>query len=64
MVCMSGSLKCDCREQLDFAMDYIKDNDQGCGIVLYLPQEGRGIGLANKIKVYSVQEVSSLEPAY
>jgi len=45
-------------------MDYIKDNDQGCGIVLYLPQEGRGIGLANKIKVYSVQEVSSLEPAY
>ena len=51
-----GSLKCDCREQLQFAMDYIQHNTQKCGIIIYLSQEGRGIGLGNKIKVYSVQE--------
>lgn len=50
------SLKCDCRQQLDFAMDFIQSNPQQCGIIVYMPQEGRGIGLANKIKVYSVQE--------
>jgi len=55
-----GSLKCDCREQLDWAMEYIKDvkqNKAGMGMIIYLPQEGRGIGLANKIKAYSMQEI-------
>ncbi len=52
-----GSLKCDCKEQLDAAMDYIRDNPKGHGLVMYLQQEGRGIGLANKIKAYSVQEL-------
>eukprot|EP00457_Paulinella_chromatophora_P004216 gb/GEZN01004226.1/.p1 GENE.gb/GEZN01004226.1/~~gb/GEZN01004226.1/.p1 ORF type:complete len:559 (+),score=52.52 gb/GEZN01004226.1/:73-1677(+) len=54
-----GSMKCDCREQLDWAMDYIKDdqrNEMGCGMVIYLPQEGRGIGLANKLRAYQMQE--------
>lgn len=53
------SLKCDCREQLDYAMDYIKDRER-CpvgGMIIYMPQEGRGIGLANKIKAYSMQEL-------
>jgi len=49
-----GSTKCDCREQLQYAMDYIKTNAPG--IVIYLQQEGRGIGLANKIAAYSLQE--------
>jgi GTP cyclohydrolase II len=48
-----GSQKCDCREQLDYAMEYISQNK---GVVIYLQQEGRGIGLANKIAVYAAQE--------
>ncbi|KIZ05210.1 hypothetical protein MNEG_2749 [Monoraphidium neglectum] len=49
-----GSLKCDCAEQLQAAMEYIQLNPPG--IVIYLWQEGRGIGLANKIAAYKLQE--------
>ncbi|WP_302118131.1 GTP cyclohydrolase II [uncultured Limosilactobacillus sp.] len=49
-----GSLRCDCGPQLHEAMRRIEEN--GSGIIIYLRQEGRGIGLENKLKAYSLQE--------
>ena len=49
-----GSLRCDCGEQLHKAMELIEK--EGLGVIIYLQQEGRGIGLMNKIKAYKLQE--------
>ena len=49
-----GSLRCECGEQLERAMQLIED--EGRGIIVYMNQEGRGIGLMNKIRAYKLQE--------
>jgi 3,4-dihydroxy 2-butanone 4-phosphate synthase/GTP cyclohydrolase II len=56
--CLTGdvfhSLRCDCGEQLDLALKRIAAEE--CGVLLYMAQEGRGIGLLNKLKAYELQE--------
>ncbi|MDO5616967.1 MAG: GTP cyclohydrolase II [Cruoricaptor ignavus] len=55
--CITGevfhSKKCECGQQLDYAMNYIQKNG---GIIIYLRQEGRNIGIINKLKAYALQE--------
>src|ERR671917_634777 len=61
--CLTGdalhSLRCDCGKQLDKAMQRI--SDEGEGVIVYMQQEGRGIGLLNKMKAYHLQDEEGLD---